>query len=151
MVTARGLQSRIVERSCGQQSSGGNISRLLRWRATGADTKFLRKDLTSEPQAFPIAQWRKRLPRVSWAARGGAMTGRDPNSKEEKPAALRSAAVKALQSPAREVNPNKSDRLIRHALALIERARVIRQSRDRDALEGGPASSQRERPTVQTD
>jgi hypothetical protein len=88
------------------------------------------------------------------------MTEHDPDSKEEKPAALRSAAVQALQSAAREVDPNKSDRLIRYALALIERARVIRQGRarvirqgrDRAALEGEPASSQasvpRRKPTA---
>jgi len=54
------------------------------------------------------------------------MTGLDePTSEEDKPAALRSAAVEALQRAARQNDPKEFDRLTRYALALIERARTI--------------------------
>ena len=54
------------------------------------------------------------------------MKERDPESELEKPAALRSRAVELLQSAARQNDPREFDRLTRYALALIERARVLR-------------------------
>jgi len=66
------------------------------------------------------------LPRVAWIAWCGVMKERDPESELEKPAALRSRAVELLQSAARQNDPREFDRLTRYALALIERARVLR-------------------------
>ena len=74
------------------------------------------------------------------------MVERDPESEEEKPAALRSVAVEALQSAARQNDPNECDRLIRYALALFERARVIRQDR-LTVWDGNAPPSRRERRT----
>ena len=48
---------------------------------------------------------------------------------EESTAALRSAAVEALQSAARQRDPKEFDRLTRYALGLIERARAITHRR----------------------
>ncbi len=48
---------------------------------------------------------------------------------EEDTAALRSAAVEALQSAARQHDPKEFDRLTRYALGLIERARAITHRR----------------------
>ena len=53
------------------------------------------------------------------------MTELEPGRAEDEPEALRSAAVEALQSAARQSDPKESDRLTRHGLALIERARAI--------------------------
>ena len=78
------------------------------------------------------------------------MVERDPESEEEKPAALRSVAVEALQSAARQNDPNEFDRLTRYALALIERARVIRQDR-LTVWDGNAPPSQRERRTQRTE
>ena len=64
--------------------------------------------------------------KVAWIARCGVMKERDPESEQEKPAALRSRAVELLQSAARQNDPREFDRLTRYALALIERARVRR-------------------------
>lgn len=48
----------------------------------------------------------------------------------EDPNELRSAAVDALQNAARQSDPREFNRLTRHALALIERARTIRHGRE---------------------
>jgi hypothetical protein len=48
----------------------------------------------------------------------------------EDPKKLRSAAVDALQEAARQSDPREFNRLTRHALALIERARAIRRGRE---------------------
>jgi hypothetical protein len=53
------------------------------------------------------------------------MTELEPEREEDEPEALRIAAVEALQSAARQSDPKESDRLTRHGLALIERARAI--------------------------
>jgi len=53
------------------------------------------------------------------------MTELEPEREEDEPEALRSAAVEALQSAARQSDPKESDRLTRYGLALIERARAI--------------------------
>jgi len=53
------------------------------------------------------------------------MTELDPEGEEDEPAALRSAAIEALQSAARQNDPKEFDQLTRYALALIERARAI--------------------------
>ena len=55
----------------------------------------------------------------------------EPRPEEEEAAKLRSAAIEALQSAARQSDPREFDRLTRHALRLIERARAIRQGRRR--------------------
>jgi hypothetical protein len=60
------------------------------------------------------------------------MTELDSLKEEDEPAALRSAAVEALQSAARQNDPKEFDRLIRYALTLIERARAIGFRRQRD-------------------
>lgn len=57
------------------------------------------------------------------------MTELDPEREEDEPETLRSAAVEALQSAARQSDPKESERLTRHGLALIERARAIRHRR----------------------
>jgi hypothetical protein len=48
----------------------------------------------------------------------------------EDPNKLRSAAVDALQNAARQSDPQEFNRLTRHALALIERARAIGRGRE---------------------
>ena len=53
------------------------------------------------------------------------MTNRDSPEGPEDPKELRSAAVDALQKAARQTDPQEFNRLMRHALALIERARAI--------------------------
>jgi hypothetical protein len=58
------------------------------------------------------------------------MTDLDPREEEEDPKELRSAAVDALQEAARQSDPQEFNRLTRHALALIERARAIRRGRE---------------------
>ena len=68
---------------------------------------------------------------------------RDPESEEEK--LVRSAGVEALQSAARQNDPNEFDRLTCYALALIERARAIRQDRFRTVWDGNAPPSQSER------
>jgi hypothetical protein len=61
--------------------------------------------------------------------RSAAMTDLDPREKEEDPKELRSAAVDALKDAARQSDPQEFNRLTRHALALIERARAIADAR----------------------
>lgn len=53
------------------------------------------------------------------------MTHSEPESETEDPANLRDAAVKALQSAVRQKDPHEFDRLTRHALRLLQRARAI--------------------------
>ena len=57
------------------------------------------------------------------------MTDPDRPDAAEDPKGLRSAAVDALQNAARQTDPREFDRLTRHALALIERARAIGHGR----------------------
>ena len=57
------------------------------------------------------------------------MTDLDPQDESEDPQELRSAAVDALKDAARQSDPQEFNRLTRHALALIERARAIRHGR----------------------
>jgi hypothetical protein len=66
---------------------------------------------------------------------------------EDEPATLRSAAVDALQSAARQNDPKEFDRLTRHALTLIERARAIGYRRQRDVSERDGAMVLSEHPT----
>jgi hypothetical protein len=54
----------------------------------------------------------------------------DPREQEEDPNELRSAAVDALNDAARQSDPQEFNRLTRHALALIERARTIGHGRE---------------------
>ena len=61
--------------------------------------------------------------------RSVAMTGLEPRKEPEDPNELRSAAVDALRDAARQSDPREFNRLTRHALALIERARAIRHDR----------------------
>ena len=61
------------------------------------------------------------------------MTELEPEREEDEPEALRSAAVEALQSAARQSDPKESDRLTRYGLALIERARAVGHRR-RDGI-----------------
>ena len=67
------------------------------------------------------------------------MTELDPEREEDEPETLRSAAVAALQSAARQSDPKESDRLTRHGLALIERARAIGHRRRGTILEANGA------------
>ena len=53
------------------------------------------------------------------------MTHSEPEHEAEDPADLRNAAVKALQSAVRQHDPHEFDRLTRHALRLLQRARAI--------------------------
>ena len=62
------------------------------------------------------------------------MTDPEPERKAEDPTKLRSAAVEALQSAARQDDPDEFDRLTHHALGLIDRARAIRHDALRTAL-----------------
>ena len=71
--------------------------------------------------------------------RSAVMTELDPEKEEDKPATLRSAAVEALQSAARQSDPKEFDRLTRYALALIERARAIGHRRQRAISEADGA------------
>ena len=75
------------------------------------------------------------------------MTEFDPDGEEEEDtAALRSAAVEALQSAARQQDPKEFDRLTRYALGLIERARAITHRRRGIIAEGnGLPGEQRNR------
>ena len=57
------------------------------------------------------------------------MTDLDPREEEEDPKELRSAAVDALKEAARQGDPQEFNRLTRHALALIERARAFGHGR----------------------
>ena len=59
------------------------------------------------------------------------MTELDPDREEDEPAALRDAAVEALQNAARQNDPKEFERLTRFGLALIERARAIGRRRHR--------------------
>src|SRR5271168_4215572 len=67
------------------------------------------------------------------------MTDPESESDEEKARELRSAAAECLQSAARQSDPREFDRLTRHALGLIERARAI-QHRQRRAASRTPMS-----------
>jgi len=58
------------------------------------------------------------------------MTDFDRPEEPEDPNELRSAAVDALKDAARQSDPQEFNRLTRHALALIERARAIGQGRE---------------------
>ena len=71
----------------------------------------------------------------------------DPQKEEDGPATLRSAAVEALQSAARQNDPKEFDRLTRYALTLIERARAIGYRRQRDISERDGAMVPSEHPT----
>jgi len=53
------------------------------------------------------------------------MTHSEPESERDDPATLRNAAVKALQTAVRQNDPHEFDRLTRHALRLLQRARAI--------------------------
>jgi hypothetical protein len=68
------------------------------------------------------------------------MTELEPEREEDEPEALRGAAVEALQCAARQSDPKESDRLTRHGLALIERARAIghRQRNGISEVDGAP-------------
>jgi hypothetical protein len=57
------------------------------------------------------------------------MTDSDSPRESEDPKELRSAAVDALKDAARQSDPREFNRLTRHALALIERARAIGHGR----------------------
>jgi hypothetical protein len=72
------------------------------------------------------------------------MTELDPEREEGEPTALRSAAVEALQSAARQSDPEESDRLTRHGLALIERARAIGHRRQSGISEADGATVRNE-------
>jgi hypothetical protein len=76
------------------------------------------------------------------------MTELDPEREEDDPAALRSAAVEALQSAARQSDPKESDRLTRHGLALIERARAIGHRR-RSGISEANGATVRNDPRIQ--
>ena len=65
------------------------------------------------------------------------MTNRDSPEGPEDPKELRSAAVDALQNAARQTDPQEFNRLTRHALALIERARAIGHGRQNAVSEAG--------------
>jgi hypothetical protein len=62
------------------------------------------------------------------------MTDLDPHEDPEDPQELRSAAVDALGDAVRQSDPQEFNRLTRHALALIERARAIRHGRQQNAV-----------------
>ena len=73
------------------------------------------------------------------------MTDLDRPEKPEDPKELRSAAVDALKDAACQSDPREFNRLTRHALALIERARAIAHGRQHAASEEPEAqASQRD-------
>jgi hypothetical protein len=76
------------------------------------------------------------------------MTELDPEREEDEPETLRSAAVEALQGAARQSDPKESDRLTRHGLALIERARAIGHRR-RSAISEADGATVRNEPRMQ--
>ena len=76
------------------------------------------------------------------------MTEFEPDWEENDPEALRSAAVEVLQSAARQSDPKESDRLTRHGLALIERARAIGHRR-RNGISVADGAPVRNEPRVQ--
>ena len=67
------------------------------------------------------------------------MTHFEPEGEPEDTADLRNAAVKALQSAVRQHDPHEFDRLTRHALGLLQRARAIGR-RLRAGTGGTPAA-----------
>jgi len=75
------------------------------------------------------------------AIRRSATMSEPEQASEEEPAALRSAAIEALQSAARQRDPKEFDRLTRYGLALIERARAIPQRRRGVGSEGDKPAS----------
>ena len=100
----------------------------------GTATRYNRADLQAVNYVIIVIE--------SWSC--GAMMERDPEREEEKPLALRSAAVEVLRSAIRQKDPNEFDRLTRYALALIERARGIRQEKHRAVSYGDTPLSQHE-------
>ena len=74
------------------------------------------------------------------------MTDLDRPEDTEDPKELRSAAVDALKHAARQSDPEEFNRLTRHALTLIERARAIGHRRRHALIDppGTPASRQRD-------
>jgi hypothetical protein len=101
------------------------LGTLMREDVQAAWRSRFRKDLTLGPQVAPISGAGVCLPkppRITWSA---VMTELEPEREEDEPEALRSAAVEALKSAARQSDPKESDRLTRHGLTLIERARAI--------------------------
>jgi hypothetical protein len=79
-----------------------------------------------------------------------AMTDLDRPEHTEDPKELRSAAVDALKDAARQSDPEEFNRLTRHALTLIERARAIGHRR-RHALSDAPETeASRERDAVRS-
>ena len=69
------------------------------------------------------------------------MTDLDPREEPEDPKELRSAAVDALKDAARQSDPREFNRLTRHALALIERARAIGHGREHAVSEAAETST----------
>jgi aquaporin Z len=70
------------------------------------------------------------------------MTDPEPRSDAEKARELRSVAAESLQEAARQSDPREFDRLTRHALGLIERARAIQHGRRRAASRGDTVEAQ---------
>ena len=73
------------------------------------------------------------------------MTDLDRGEEPEDPKVLRSAAVDALKDAARQSDSREFNRLTRHALALLERARATRHGR------GHPVSEAAAAPDMQRD
>ena|SRR6516162_3952905 len=101
--------------------------RTVAWRADCGSASQQASDIRTASRSNRMAP----RPYTSHAAitRSAAMTDLDPGKKEEDPKELRSAAVDALQKAARQSDPQEFNRLTRHALALIERARAIGHGR----------------------
>src|SRR5271157_2306910 len=100
----------------------------------GVRSQF-RKDLTSGPQATAIRVPENSVSKTPKFTRSGIMTDLEPPPEEERPAELRSAAAESLKRAARQTDPREFDRLTRHALGLIDRARAIQHGQQR-GLEG---------------
>jgi hypothetical protein len=73
------------------------------------------------------------------------MTELDRPEEPDDPKELRSAAVDALKDAARQSDPREFNRLTRHALALIERARAIAHGRQHAALEATATQAAQEK------
>jgi hypothetical protein len=76
------------------------------------------------------------------------MTDFDRPEKPEDPKELRSAAVDALKAAARQSDPQEFNRLTRHALALIQRARAIGHGGQHAISDGPETQASRERDAV---
>ena len=76
------------------------------------------------------------------------MTDFDRPEEPEDPKELRSAAVDALKAAARQSDPQEFNRLTRHALALIERARAIRHGRQHTISDAPETQASREHDAV---